>query len=59
MNAPTPSKLEYALKAAIKAAAGAEKHATAIGYTVRFTPADIRAMGISVLAAMDRGAHAI
>jgi hypothetical protein len=46
--------LEDALRTAVSAAAAAEKHASAIGYTVRFTPSDIRAMGISVLIGMDR-----
>jgi len=45
--------LENALKTAVSAAAAAEKHAAQIGYTVRFTPQDIRAMGISVL--IDQG----
>jgi hypothetical protein len=53
-----PTKLETALKTAVAAAAAAEKHAAEIGYTVRFTPSDIRAMGISVLTAMDRDQHA-
>jgi hypothetical protein len=51
---PRPSTmLESALKTAVSAAAAAEKHATEIGYTVRFTPSDIRAMGISVLIGME------
>ena len=33
-----------------------EKHGQAIGYNVRFSPADIRAMGISVLIGMQRDA---
>ena len=55
---PRPTtQLEAALKTAVSAAAAAEKHAAAIGYNVRFTPSDIRAMGISVLISMD-GRHA-
>lgn len=50
---PRPTtQLESALKTAVSAAAAAEKHAAQIGYTVRFTPQDIRAMGISVLISM-------
>jgi hypothetical protein len=45
--------LESALKTAVSAAAAAEKHGLEIGYNVRFTPADIRAMGISVLISME------
>jgi hypothetical protein len=42
------AKLEYALKTAIAAAAGAEQFGHAIGYAVRFAPHDIRAMAITV-----------
>ena len=51
-----PTRLEHALKTAVHAAAAAEKHGQAIGYNVRFSPADIRAMGISVLIDMERHA---
>ena len=43
------ANLDHALKTAIDAAAGAEKEGQRLGYNVRFTPADIRAMAISVL----------
>lgn len=43
------TQLAMALKTAVSAAAEAEKHAQGIGYTCRFSPADIRAMAISVL----------
>jgi hypothetical protein len=46
------TKLEHALKTAVHAAAKAEKHGLLIGYNVRFSPADIRAMAISVLIGM-------
>jgi hypothetical protein len=49
-------RLEHALKTAVHAAAKAEKHGLGIGYTIRFTPSDIRAMAISVLIGMDRRA---
>jgi len=45
---PGIAKLEYALKIAIAAAAGAEQFGQAIGYEVRFAPDDIRAMAITV-----------
>lgn len=54
----TPTQLEHALKTAVDAAAAAEKFGASIGYAVRFRPEDIRAMGISVLIAMDRSRHA-
>ena len=50
-----PTQLEHALKTAVAAAAAAEKHAERLGYSCRFSSADIRAMGISVLIGMDRG----
>ena len=43
------TRLEHALKTAVSAAANAEREGARIGYSVRFTPADIRAMAISVL----------
>ena len=45
---PGIAKLEYALKTAIAAAAGAEQFGHAMGYAVRFAPHDIRAMAITV-----------
>jgi hypothetical protein len=45
---PGIAKLEYALKTAIAAAAGAEQFGHAISYAVRFAPQDIRAMAITV-----------
>lgn len=54
---PRPStQLESALKTAVSAAAAAEKHAEKLGYSCRFSSADIRAMGISVLISMGRAA---
>jgi hypothetical protein len=47
---PGVTKLEYALKTAIAAAAGAEQFGHEIGYAVRFAPDDIRAMAITVFA---------
>lgn len=56
---PLPSRpataLESALKTAVTAAAEAERHGQKIGYNVRFTPADIRALGITVLIGMQSG----
>jgi hypothetical protein len=45
---PGVTNLEYALKTAIAAAAGAEQFGHEIGYAVRFAPDDIRAMAITV-----------
>lgn len=50
------SRLETALKVAVNAAAYAEKEGRKIGYAVRFTPSDIRAMAISVLIQGERAA---
>lgn len=50
------SKLELALKSAVTAAHKAEQEGMRIGYTIRFTPSDIRAMAISVLIQMERAA---
>ena len=47
-------RLAAALKTAVHAAAAAEKHGGKIGYTVRFTPSDIRAMALSVLIGTDQ-----
>jgi len=47
--------LEIALKTAVAAAAAAEKHAEGLGYSCRFSSADIRAMGISVLIGLQSG----
>ena len=46
---PGIAKLEYALKTAIAAAAGAEQFGHEIGYEVHFAPDDIRAMAVEVL----------
>ena len=51
----TPTRLESALRTAVIAAAKAEQYGEQIGYNIRFSPADIRSMGISVLIAMDKG----
>jgi hypothetical protein len=45
---PGLAKLEYALKTAIAAAAGAEQFGHEIGYEVHFAPVDIRAIAIDV-----------
>lgn len=50
------SRLDDALKTAVTAAAAAEKHGAAIGYSIRFRPEDVRAMAISVLIAQERRA---
>lgn len=47
--------LAHALKTAVAAAAEAEKHAERLGYSCRFSSADIRAMGISVLIGLQSG----
>ena len=53
---PTPTtRLEDALKTAVAAAAAAEAFAASIGYTCRFSPTDIKAMGISVLIGSQQG----
>jgi hypothetical protein len=52
--AQSVTRLEYALRTAVAAAASAERHGAEIGYQIRFTPADIRAMGISVLIGMQQ-----
>lgn len=53
---PPAAKLEHALKLAVNAAHNAEREGLKIGYNVRFTPSDIRAMAISVLIQMERAA---
>lgn len=45
----TPARLQAALTAAIRAAAAVEAHAAALGYSCKFSSADISAMGLSVL----------
>lgn len=50
-----PTALETALKSAVSAAAHAERHGQQIGYTVRFSPSDIRALGISLYIGMQQG----
>jgi hypothetical protein len=52
----TAAQIEHALKTAVAAAASAERFATEIGYTVRFGPEDIRAMGITILIGMREAA---
>ena len=49
------TQLAAALKDAVTAAAEAEAHSKSIGYVVRFSPSDIRAMAISVLIGMQQG----
>lgn len=55
VRAGAATALESALKTAVTAAAEAERHGQTIGYNVRFTPADIRALGITVLIGMQSG----
>ena len=50
------TQIEHALKTAVAAAASAERFAKEIGYTVRFGPEDIRAMGITILIGMREAA---
>jgi hypothetical protein len=52
----TATQIEHALKTAIAAAASAEKFATEIGYTVRFSEESIRCMANTVLISMGRNA---
>lgn len=56
IHQPGSSALEAALKTAVTAAAEAERLGQSVGYTVRFSPADIRAMAISVLIQNGRAA---
>jgi hypothetical protein len=52
----TATQIEHALKTAIAAAASAEKFATEIGYTVRFSEESIRCMANTILIGMGRAA---
>lgn len=52
---PMETVLERALKSAVQACAEAEKHGKEIGYSVRFTPSDVRALGITLLIGMQNG----
>jgi len=52
--AETP--LERALKTAVSAAAAAESHGKSMGYAVRFSSADVRALGITLLIQNGRAA---
>ena len=52
----TATQIEHALKTAIAAACSAEKFATEIGYTVRFSEESIRCMANTVLINMGRAA---
>lgn len=47
--------LERALKTAVTAAAAAEAHGKGMGYAVRFSSADVRALGITLLIGMQSG----
>lgn len=49
-----PSQMERALIAAVDAAWSAEQHAERIGYNLRFSSADIRAMAISLNISADQ-----
>jgi len=50
------TKIEHALKTAIAAACAAEKFATEIGYTVRFSEESIKSLACTVLIQMERAA---
>ena len=52
---PMETALERALKTAVVACAEAEAHGKSIGYAVRFTPSDVRALGITLLIGMQNG----
>ena len=52
------TRLEDALKTAVAAAAAAEKYGRDIGYAVRFAPADIKSLGISVYIGQQGGRYA-
>jgi len=51
----SPTRLEHALKTAVRAAAEAEKYAESISYACRFSSADVKSMAISVLIGMQQG----
>jgi hypothetical protein len=51
------SRIELALCAAVDAAAKAEEYAKERGLSIRFGPEDVRAMGLSLFIAMDRGGN--
>jgi hypothetical protein len=51
----TPTKLEHALRVAIRAASNAEKYGQELGYTVRFDTDAIKSMAITVLIQMEGG----
>jgi hypothetical protein len=53
-----PTRLEDALKTAVAAAAAAEQYGKSIGYAVRFAPADIKSLGISVYIGQQGGRYA-
>jgi hypothetical protein len=50
-----PTRLEDALKTAVRAAAEAERYAESISYACRFSSADVKSMAISVLIGMQQG----
>jgi hypothetical protein len=52
------TRLEDALKTAVRAAAAAEQYGKSIGYSVRFAPADIKSLGISVYIGSQKGEYA-
>jgi|HubBroStandDraft_2_1064218.scaffolds.fasta_scaffold186717_4 hypothetical protein len=52
----TATQIEHALKTAIAAACSAEKFATEIGYTVRFSEESIKSLSCTVLISMERAA---
>jgi hypothetical protein len=52
------TRLEDALRTAVAAAAAAEKYGREIGYAVRFAPADIKSLGISVYIGQQKGQYA-
>ena len=50
----TATQIEHALKTAIAAAASAERFATEIGYTVRFSEESIKSLACTVLIQLER-----
>lgn len=48
------SDMDQTLRAAVEIAQGAEAHATALNYSLRFTSEDVRAIGLSLFIQMGR-----
>jgi hypothetical protein len=54
-NGRTESKLEFAMVSAIAAVAAVERYAAGVGYSVRFSTADLRTVALSVLLSAEEG----